>query len=214
MNSTSLSKIFLIIFTGTTWYSHAIVQPQNYTYVVKVDIDQKDKVHIICTYKGCVIDLNDGIDFLPEAALVNSFPIIITHEHPKLSNGTVSHLERIPDVPCLWYDVSWVKEGTKTLWTIEQKTEDEMPLRVPHHAIIICYPPEFIEKLEDKTPQESSNIIHIPTIVLKKNLSQEEKKKRDDDLNRCILAQVEVNACLTPSKLVKKGNSFKTARSV
>ena len=88
-----------------------------------------------------------------------------------------------------------------------------MPLRIPHNAIIICYPTEFVETLEDKTPQESSTIIHLPAIVLKKNLSLEEKKKRDNGIVRSTLAQVEVNACLTPARdLVKKGNSVRTAR--
>lgn len=188
---------------------------QNYTYVVKIDTDQRDKVHVKCSYKGCVIDLSDGIDFLPENDLLNSFPIIITVEHPRLSSGPVSHLERVSDAECLWYDVSWTKEGTKTVWTIEQRADDDMPLRIPDNALIICYPPEFIEKIEDKTPQESSSIIHLPTIILKKNLTQQERTKRDNGLTRCILSQPDVNAYLTPtpSKLIKTGNTIKNVRS-
>ncbi len=213
MKNNNLQKIFLTLLIFSAFYCHSSVPTQTYTYVIKADSDQRDPVHIKCTYKGCVIDLSDGIDFLPETDLINNFAIIITPEHPRVSSGTVSHLERIPDVDCLWYDVSWTKEGTKTVWAIEQRAEDDMPLRIPHNAIIICYPIEFIEKLEDKTPQESSTIIHLPSIVLKKNLTQDEKKKRDDGLTRSILAQVDVNARLTPSKLVKKGNNIKNARA-
>ncbi len=218
MKNTIFQKIFLtFLFTNifNAPSTHAHVPTQNYTYVIKVDTDQRDNVHIKCTYKGCIIDLSDGIDFLPEHDLINSFPIIITAEHPRLSSGTVLHLERVPDVECLWYDISWTKEGTKTVWNIEQRAEDDIPLRIPHNALIVCYPPEFIERLEDKTAQESSSIIHLPTIVLKKNLTQEECKKRDDGLTRCILAQPDMNAYLmpTPSKLVKKGNTIKNARS-
>jgi hypothetical protein len=217
MEKSNLQKISLAILTFNTCFNSLYCRPiaptQTYTYVIKSEIDYQDPVHFKCTYKGCVIDLGDGMDFLPETDLVNNFEIIITPEHPlKVSNGTVSHLERIPDVECIWYDVSWAKEGTKTVWVIKQLVEDEMPPRIPDNAIIVCYPTEFIEKIEDKTPQESSSIIHLPTIVLKKNLTQEEKKKRDDELTRSILAQVDVNACLTPSKLVKKGNTIKSAR--
>jgi hypothetical protein len=216
MENNILQKILLVFITSAAVSMHckSYMPAQTYTYVVKADCDQKDPVHIKCTYKGCVIDLSDGIDFLPETELVNSFPIIITAEHPRVSSGTVSHLERIPDVPCLWYDVSWTKEGTKTIWTIEQRADEEMPLRIPHNAVIICYPTEFVEKIEDRTTQESSTIIHLPTIVLKKNLTQAEKTLRDDGLTRSILAQLDVNASLipTPSKLVKKGNSIKNAR--
>ncbi len=214
MKNSLTQKIFLAFLLAQAYYFYASIPTSTYTYVIKADIDKADPVHIKCTYKGCVLDLSNGIEFLSETGHVSSFPIVVTAEHPKVSSGTVQHLERIPDADCLWFDVSWSKEGTKTVWTIEQRAENDMPLRIPDNAIIVCYPPEFIDTLRDTTSQESSTIIHLPTIVLKKNLTQEEKRKRDDGLTRCVLAQLDVNACLsqTPSKLIQKGNSIKRAR--
>lgn len=192
-----------------------IKAPINYTYIIKSQFDYQDPVQLRGYYKGSIINLDDGIDFLPETELINSFELIITAEHPKISGGAVPHLTRILDVPCLWHTITWTKQGTKTIWNIEKLEDDQMPSRIPSDALIICYPPEFVEAIEDKTPQESSNIIHLPTIILKKSLSTQEKTRRDDILNRSILAHVDINACLEPArKLMRNGNRIKNARAV
>lgn len=208
-----LLKIFINFVLIFITSCNAHLPGQTYTYMIKTDSDPRDPAPIKCIYKGHVIDLQEGIDFLPETELVSHFTVIITSEHPKILNGTVAHLERDPKIECRWYEINWSKEGTKTTWSITELTEENMPLRIPDDAIIVCYPVKFFEKIEDKTSQDSCTIIHLPSIILKKNLSEEEKRKRDDEITRSILAQVEVNACLTPSKLVKQGNVIKNTCS-
>ncbi len=186
-----------------------------YTYVVKSDYDSKDAIPLTGTYKGNILDLKDGIAFLNETEYIGSFELIITSEHPKMCTEPVPHLERIQEADCEWYHISWVKEGTKTVWSIEKRPEESLPPRIPDNALIICYPPKFVDKIENKMPQESSTIIHLPTIILKKNLSAEEKEERDAALNRSILAHLEVSASLAPAtQLVRQGNKVKQARGI
>jgi hypothetical protein len=192
-----------------------IIANQSYTYVVKTNYDSRDQVHLIGHYKGSIIDLKDGIDFLVEDGLIDSFCLIITAEPPTLSQEIISHLERSPQAACLWYDISWAKDGTKTIWATKERDSQDQPTRIPENAIIVYYDPEFIEKIEDKVPQESSTIIHLPTIFLKKNLTKEQKEKRDDSLERSALARIANNSSTThATKVVKKGHAVKIARTV
>jgi hypothetical protein len=212
-NQISIKNFFLLALIVVSDFS-LYAFSQTYTYVVKSEYDINDPVHLKGTYKGNVIDLSYGIAFLQESERVNSFELIITAEHPKMSTGEIPHLERIPEVPCDWYDISWTTEGTKIVWSIKKRPEESLPPRIPNNALIICYPPEFVEKIESKNPQESSiSVIHLPTLILKKNLSPEEKEKRDATLTRSILAHLDVSSSFSPAtQLVKQGNKVKLAR--
>lgn len=207
-----MNNYFLLLLATASSF---ITAHQSYTYVVKTNYDSRDQVHLIGHYKGSIIDLKDGIDFLVEDELINSFCLIITAEPPTLSQEMISHLERSPEASCLWYDISWTKDGSKTVWTIKERDSQDQPTRIPENGIIVYYEPEFIEKIEDKTPQESSTIIHLPTVFLKKNLTKEQKEKRDTALERSALARIASNSSTThATKVVKRGHAVKIARTV
>ncbi len=214
MNIRIFNTFFLIIPALLLLQLHSAQPSATYTYVVKVDYDTHDPVCLKGTYKGSVIDLRDGIAFLQETERTHSFELIVTSEHPKVSQGAIPHLQRVADISCDWYEISWSIEDKHINWTIKKRDEESLPTRIPHNALIVCYPPEFVEKIESKTIQESSaNVVHIPTIILKKDLSTEEKTRRDDALTRSVLAHLDVSNCLsTAPELVKQGNKVRLAR--
>lgn len=204
----------IIIFTFFCTYLNSSTVEHAYTYVVKTSYDTKDQIELVGNYKGDILNLKDGIDFLTETELIPSFALIITTEPPLLSLGKIAHLERNPEATCVWYDLSWEKDGSKIAWSITKRDAENMPPRIPDTSIIIYCDPEFVEKIEDKVDQELSHIIHLPTIVMKKNLSPEEKKRRDAALERSALARIEHHNCTTQvKKVVQHGNRVKIART-
>ncbi len=183
-----------------------------YTYLLKADYDPLFPAKLNGHYKGNIINL-DGIDILTETELVHSFELIIIAEYPKLSSGTIAHLERDDQVDCIWYKLSWIKEGSKIVWTTQKLAHNEMPTRISNNAIIICFPPEFIEKIEDKAPQDFSSIIHLPTIILKKNLTSDEKKRLNDAQERSIISKIETSSNVTSAhKMIQHGDKVRVAR--
>lgn len=179
----------------------------SHTYILHVVHDLEDEVSMQACYKGHLLNLKEGgIAVLPEDGQVNHFVLIITAEPPIVTLDPVTHLERAPHAACDWYDMTWTKQETGTTWTIKKRVPQDQPPRIPDDAIIVFYDPQFIEKVEPRS-QESATIVHLPNIILKKDLTSVEKKQRDDALTRCELASVEMKRYMTPVDLIQKGNA-------
>ncbi len=150
-------------------------------------------------YKGDSLKLDEQWCLLPETQERLAFSLVITpdvdFDYMTSDGQTVSHLKRIEQLPCAWYDVTLHKEPfdgavrkQKYHWTIELKGIDEIPIRLPSHAIVIKMSPHAIETVKEHKDDEvrtsptslitekslRTTVIHLPTLVIKPTLTLQE----------------------------------------
>ncbi|HBY05342.1 MAG: hypothetical protein UV38_C0003G0183 [candidate division TM6 bacterium GW2011_GWE2_42_60] len=130
-------------------------------------------------YKGFKLPLNEGRALLPECKSPLVFSLVITTKLSfSMRDRTVSSLIRNLNTPCAWYDITLVfktennDDGDEEThreysWIIEKKSLDDVPKRLPIHAIVLLIDPQFIEDVVDKETTHTPDIINLPTIVFK-----------------------------------------------
>lgn len=188
--------VCILTLIGST---HAIANPANmtakevtYSYIMKMKLPCgiTNASSVLCYYQGHELRCNTGCILLSEKQERLAFSLIITPEveHKAIKNN-VWYLKRLPDLPCRWFDLtlSFETNGQNKLayrWLIEERNINDVPLRIPDHAIVIQTDPTLIEKLEpsssgcddeDRTKKMLNHAITIyfPTIIFKKDLSKQ-----------------------------------------
>jgi hypothetical protein len=151
---------------------------------------------------------NGHCQLLPEQTFRTFFSLIVTPLIEFKSNGSCLYAQRLSDLPCKWYNLPLeTQQATKSdqreySWQIHELTHAEMPLRIPEHAgIVIQLPAEFIHGLQD-TPQEERSVLNLPSIVLKKTVTQ---AQLDQATDQAALSAPDLNqTCSRPAYFKKK----------
>lgn len=136
-------------------------------------------------YKGFALDLDDGWAQLPECDQPCSFSLLITEDVDfKTSGNTVRCLKRINGQDFLWYDITLSFSQTQNgiskhetdkksySWKIEERGQEDVPVRLPEHTIVLLADPNHIDSLHSETLPGDTDIT-LPVIVFKKDLDEE-----------------------------------------
>lgn len=171
-------------------------------------------------YKGERLDLSDHWCIVPETTRTAIFSLIVTDEIGFATrDANVRSLQRTHD-HCRWFDLTLSITDTGYSWQTQELSIDEMPQRIPEHAITVLIDPEFVDKLapctdetceptdDEKAAAVSATVIIFPQVVLKKN---SDRKKFDDSLGIIALGALDIETVhRTPEraeKIVEVGTS-------
>ena len=147
-------------------------------------------------YKGCEIDIHEGRTELPECYESQTFSIIFTENIDFSAKGnTVRYLKRIEGQSYSWYDLTLSYSTEKHdgedkrvySWTVEKRKENDVPQRIPDHALVILTNPAFVEALTTEPTIPGSVDVILPTIVFKQNLDSD---LFQDTINQIMLGPV------------------------
>lgn len=102
---------------------------------------------------GCPVTLNEHGNLLPISTRRSVFSIIITESLDFAPEGNgIRYLKRFKDKPCLWYDVTLIYDSESPAgyhWEITELAEEDMPTRIPEHAIVVFLEPRFVTGLQE-----------------------------------------------------------------
>lgn len=187
----SLLSLTAFLIDGQVGLPKATKEP---VYLLELDFPEgvnKDTPGISCVYHGASIPFVDGLCQLPERKLKTFFSLIFTPYIQQKANGTCQYIERAPDMPCKWYNLTLhLKEVEGALhyeysWQVKELQPSEMPLRIPEHAgIIVQLPADYIAALSDEQERTRQGyfVLHLPKILLRKDLVQEEITDKLDEI--------------------------------
>lgn len=153
------------------------------TYLLKLKFPQtiREMPGLSGCYRGNPLDLQEHWCMLPEAQEVYAFSIVITPEIAyKTTGNNVKYLKRQTGSACRWFDITLHldKKTGNYSWDVEEKARHDMPMRLPDHAIIIFLNPDFVDTVRtlaaDEEERSALNIIVLPVIVLKKNVTAQD----------------------------------------
>ncbi len=165
-------------------------------YLLELDFPDsvsKDTAGISSVYHGMSVPFEDGLCQLPERKLKTFFSLIFTETIERKSNGTCHFIERIADAPCKWYNLTLhLKESEDAShyeynWQVEELLKSQMPLRIPEHAgIIVQLPADYVAGISDEedVTRKGYFVLHLPKILLRKDLTQEEMTEKLDEIAR------------------------------
>ncbi len=134
-------------------------------------------------YKGHSINLREGRAELPECGESQTFSVIFTQNIGFAAKGnTVRYLKLITGEPYLWYDLTLSfrtekhddEEKRIYSWSVEKRNADDVPERVPEHALVVITNPDFIETLKPEISIPGAVDIVLPTIVFKDSIDPQE----------------------------------------
>lgn len=134
-------------------------------------------------YKGSAFNLRDGRAELPECGEAQAFSVIFTETIDWVAKGNnVRYLKLIKDQPYAWYDLTLSfhtekhEEEDKRIatWTVEKREHEDVPNRVPEHALVVITDPNFIETLRPELSIPGAVDIALPTIVFKESIDAHE----------------------------------------
>ena len=181
--------MLFIIAYGKETINHTIPQ---YSYILKIKLPAAIQAtsSIAAYYQGHELKFDTGCIMLPEKQERLAFSIIITPEveHKAIKNN-IWYLKRIASLPCRWFDLTLTFETSEPnklmyQWHIQETDINEMPLRIPDHAILIQTDPKLIDTIEaigennQKTiscdTRSNLGTIYFPTIIFKKELTKDE----------------------------------------
>jgi len=157
-------------------------------------------------YKGFKLPLKEGRALLPECKTSLVFSFVITKNLSfAMRDRTVSSLIRNLDAPCAWYDLTLVfntknnedddDEATQDYsWIIEKKSLDDVPKRLPLHAIVLLIDPQFIETVVDKETTHTPDVINLPTIVFKELSTEQLAKDFENALVAAVMNGLDLDA--------------------
>jgi hypothetical protein len=180
---------------------------ETYSYILKLRLANKSKLQepIFAFYKGKPLELGTNCAIISESSKVPAFSVIITPDLTHEAEGTnVRYLRRKEDVPFAWYDLtmrsylsSEEQDEKVALWDVKKLSDEDAPLQIPDHAIVIYFNPELIEKIDSATNTDTckvvagSQVIALPTIVMRSDVS-------DDEINfacvEALLASLELRS--------------------
>ncbi|HSW74155.1 MAG TPA: hypothetical protein VLG71_03275, partial [Candidatus Limnocylindria bacterium] len=158
--------------------------------------------HII---KGNVDHKNKTLFFsVPEDRYKTTFTLLITNAHAigcTATDNTIQHLKIDTKHPYKLYvltlkervitsPVSTKEPRTEFIWDIERITLPADDGRIPDNTVIVCYNPDFIDKLE------GGNAVTLPTLYVKDNIISlvgSESKLHEKSVE-CLLASLDYDA--------------------
>jgi hypothetical protein len=174
---------FFIIFvsffhTSSTTTAHTLHSPSQCIVNFRLPSTLSHLEGTTVHYKGNLFNCNNGWCLIPQEQECSTFSFVITPHIISVSDGNnIRYLKRDEKAACLWYDLTYIKESDRCYWAIEPKNPEEMPLRLPLHAIIIKLNPNLVCRVEEtqtrKHLRSHTNVYHLPTIVID-NVTQEE----------------------------------------
>lgn len=176
------------------------------TYILKIKFPQniEHPPKINGCYKGYRLEFENNLCFIKQTQPSGQFIFVITPEiEPKIEGNNVKYLERHENKPCRLFYVSYNHENKEPEWLIEEELAENLPLRIPEDALILFMDPNYIKTIEcsENSKKESVQIINLPEIIIKNEISQSELQIASI---HSLLASLDVNAICTPLKKVSK----------
>jgi hypothetical protein len=196
--------IFYILLLGGL-VPHLYAQSPSYSYIVKIKLpptitDAAANIHAY--YRGQEFKFDTGCIMLSKKHERLAFSIIITPElEYKAIKNNIRYLKRVDGLPCRWFDLTLsFAPHHNYVWHIEERPLDDVPLRIPDHAIVIQTNPALIDALDEQPRHEDeekiiknvhAKVIHFPTIIFKKDL---QKKEFEEASIHSLLAACDIRA--------------------
>jgi len=187
-----------------TVYAHSSNTNETHTYVIRVKFPSSIvTIPPLCGYyKGEKLVFTDNQAVFTDTDSCSCFPLVITSElSHKSDGGTILYLERKNSLACRLFYISRTTQeySEKNQWTVEEEPISELPLRLPENSIILLMNPDHILSLQSarissKKTTFSDKVVQLPSVIIKKNISEEELKAASDN---AILASMDINAIHT-----------------
>jgi len=210
MNKKSISFIFFIALT--TYASHA--SQSLFIGTIQFPATLKSVPGIRIYYSGHKItcDTNDEtrqlIFSIPKMEEHKKFFLLITERIQfETEENTVKFLKTTSGMPYKLYTFELVKREiipnddpeqdgkhlhtpepkTTYIWQIEETYLDDITSKIPDNAIIVCYTPDYIERLE------GGSAVELPRIIVKENLLEiaGSEKNIHDSATRLLLSVID-----------------------
>lgn len=180
-----ISLMLLFVTLALTCCNNVIEATPHNIYSIKTKLPAaiSNVESLPAYYKGYKVDLRDGRAEIPECGESQTFTVIFTENVEFCTRGkTVRCLKRIKNQPYSWYDLTLSFHTEKHddedkrvySWSIEKRKENDVPERIPEHALVVLTDPDFIETLKPEPSIPGSVDVVLPTIVFKDDLNVEE----------------------------------------
>lgn len=144
-----------------------------YLFTVKFPSNIK-KMPVLCGYyKGKPLDFDKDFCIISQKEPVNQFTLVITDQISFPHESNIKHLERIEGNPCNLY---YITKKDDITWCVEEQNIKDLPLKLPNDSIILLINPEYVEFIDNniRSVSNKKNIIDLPCVVIKSNISQQE----------------------------------------
>lgn len=182
MKSTVFKVLTMLPIVGC-WNVSLPASPATYSIGVRFPESlSHDSYEVPAYYKGHKINLHRWTS-LPAGQPCS---ILITPTVSfKTQGNTVHYLKRDADKPCLWFDLTLTfcneedEGGNKKSyydWIIEERDEDELPLRILDHTLIVLVDPAYIKGLVVEPAVPNSVDVVLPTIYFKDDIQEQDLK--------------------------------------
>lgn len=130
-------------------------------------------------YKGIPYDLAEGWALIKDDQGPALLSVVIAESLEwKAEGNMVRYLQRLPNKPFLWFDLTLsLKKTGSYAWNIQKRSAQEVPLRLPENTLFVELNPELFETLltlDQEDCSAKSDLITLPIIQLRKALTQEE----------------------------------------
>lgn len=201
----------LAIGTTSASYTLTVQMPKN-----SINLTKKKELSLPglkAYYKGTKIDLSKGCGKVPEPepgeSVKKYFSLIITPDIElscSRQDNSVKYLKRVPSSPILWFDATLSltitdEQGKKLTdpyysWTIEERSTDELPDRLPEQALIILIEPKLITRIQ-ATKQSCEEPLLLPSIVFDDSVSTETLQNA---LTYAAISSIDLDTVHTPAQ--------------
>lgn len=194
-NRLLFSSLFFVQFSSMIIGYDEHNPKTTYSYILKLQLPQQlsQAAGPWGSYKGNPFSLHEHWCVIAERQEIVACSVVITqHVKYKAIGNNVQYLYRQQDAPCKWYDLTLhvefdpIKKRPHYSWHIEERSLDEVSIRIPENAFVILTDPEFIDSLKDfaeeavnkkNVAQAKKTTIRLPDIVIKNNITKKEWQK-------------------------------------
>lgn len=188
---------------------------QDICYMLKTDAPPHcELTGLKAYYQGITFDLSQGWAILPEKERALTFSIVFINNIDLEGTTADPHL-KIPDnTPFSWYDLTLTFHASSSAhtttdispdthketynWTIEKRDPEEVPTRLPYHALVVWIDPDMIDTLKLEPGITDSTLVYLPTIAFKQDIDPDIFEKK---------LTIALAASLTPDAFHQKENN-------
>ena len=189
-------------------------EKKQYTYLLKIKLPQKiSKFPQICSYfKGYKINFEENFCILNQNKPINQFILVITPEVKyKVDGNNIQYLERVENLACKMFYIKAEFDVEKNIirdWIFEEEKFEQLPISLPMDSMVLLLNPEHVNGLyfEKNDLKNNKNIINLPEIVIKENISEEALNKSAIEI---LMASLNNNSIHAPVRIRTKNENDK-----
>jgi hypothetical protein len=143
----------------------------------KNTIENLPEFRIYFEGKAATSDDNGFYSFPVDDPNISKYRVVVTRRLQHLFNkkNTLDNFKLIPEKNYLCY--TFKKLGRYGSWVKTEKNLDHKKFILPKNSIVVLINPKYVDRVEEWNIELSKNIIKLPKIVLKSDISEKELKR-------------------------------------